>query len=148
MPPFLIGLVAGMRSMMAPAAVSWAIHFGAIDVGGGWLAILGATWLRWTLTVLTVAELIGDQLPSTPSRTDPGPFVARLVSGSVSGAAFGSAFGGPVGGAVLGCLGAIGGTLGGFRLRARLAARLGAGPAAWLEDALALAAATVTVLLA
>ena len=64
----LIGVVAGLRALSAPAVVAWA---GAL----GWLNLDG-TWAQWVahpitvavLTVLALGELITDQLPSTPSR--------------------------------------------------------------------------------
>ena len=33
--PLLIGVVAGMRAMTAPAAVSWAAYLGRLTLGGG-----------------------------------------------------------------------------------------------------------------
>ena len=34
----IIGVAAGLRTMMAPAMVSWAAHFGWLDLSGTWLA--------------------------------------------------------------------------------------------------------------
>ena len=34
----LMGVVAGLRAMTAPAAVSWAARLGIIDLSGTWLA--------------------------------------------------------------------------------------------------------------
>ena len=65
----LIGVVAGMRAMTAPAAVSWAARLGRFDLSGTWLAFLGYAWTPWILTACALGELITDQLPSTPSRT-------------------------------------------------------------------------------
>src|SRR4051812_35331882 len=88
-----IGIVAGLRAMMALAAVSWAVRLGAIALGGSRLAFLGNGWFPWIFTVLAVGELIVDQLPAPPSRTQPSAFGARLVSGALSGAAIGAAGG-------------------------------------------------------
>jgi uncharacterized membrane protein len=40
----LIGVVAGLRAMTAPAAVSWAAYLGWIDLSQSWLAFLGYSW--------------------------------------------------------------------------------------------------------
>jgi uncharacterized membrane protein len=50
-----IGIVAGLRAMTAPAAMSWAAHQGALRLGGTWLAFLGNVWTSWILTVLAPA---------------------------------------------------------------------------------------------
>jgi uncharacterized membrane protein len=142
----LIGVVAGLRTMTAPAAVSWAAHLGWLDLGGTWLAFLGYAWTPWIMSVLALVELVTDQLPSTPSRTVPMQFGARIVSGALSGAAIGVAGGSPACGLVSGIIGAIVGTLGGRAARARLAAALGNDrPAALIEDAVAIGSALLIV---
>ena len=40
----LIGIVAGSRSMMAPAAVAWAARLGWIDLGATWASFMGSLW--------------------------------------------------------------------------------------------------------
>ena len=137
-----MGIVAGLRTFMAPAAVSWAARRGAIDVEHARLAFMGFRFTPWILTLLAAAELVTDQLPSTPSRTVPPQFGARLVSGALCGATIGSGGGMAVVGALMGAVGAVTGTLGGARARARMAAALGNDrPAALIEDAIALGAA-------
>ncbi|MET0622270.1 MAG: DUF4126 domain-containing protein [Pyrinomonadaceae bacterium] len=138
----LIGVIAGLRTMTAPAAVAWAIYLGRLDVSGTWLAFLGNVWARWILTLFALVELVVDQLPSTPSRTVPVQFGARIASGALSGAAVGAAGGSWVGGMVAGVVGAVVGTLGGSAARARLAAAFGSDrPAAFIEDAVAVGGA-------
>ena len=73
----LIGIVAGLRAMTAPAAVSWAAALGWLNLDGSWLAFLGYRYTPYILTLLALAELVTDQLPSTPSRTVPMQFCAR-----------------------------------------------------------------------
>ena len=142
----LIGVVAGLRTMTAPAAVSWAAQLGWLDLGGTWLAFLGYAWTPWIMSVLALGELVADQLPSTPSRTVPMQFGARIVSGVLSGAAIGVAGGSPACGLVSGIIGAIVGTLGGRAARARLAAAFGNDrPAALIEDAVAIGSALLIV---
>jgi uncharacterized membrane protein len=137
-----IGIVAGLRAMTAPTAMSWAAYLGWLDLTGTWLAFLGRTLTRWVLTALALVELVTDQLPSTPSRTVPVQFGARILAGALSGAAIGAARGAIVGGLLAGGIGAVIGTLGGRALRARLATALGSDrPAALIEDAVALGGA-------
>jgi uncharacterized membrane protein len=139
---FLIGIVAGLRSMTAPAAVSWASYLGRLHLGGTWLAFLGYRLTPWILALLALGELVADQLPSTPSRTAPLGFGGRIVTGALSGAAVGTAGGTMLGGAIAGIAGAVIGTLGGHAFRARLAAAFGNDrPAAFIEDAIAIAGA-------
>jgi uncharacterized membrane protein len=138
----LIGVIAGLRAMTAPAAVAWATYFGYLDLSGTWLSFLGNVWARWILTALALVELVADQLPSTPSRKMPMPFGARILTGSLSGAAIGTAGGSWVVGLIAGAVGAVVGTLGGHAFRARLASAFGSDrPAAFIEDAVAVGGA-------
>jgi uncharacterized membrane protein len=141
-----IGIVAGLRAMTAPAAVSWAAYLGWLKLDQSPLAFMGYTWTPWIITVLAVAELITDQLPSTPSRTVPIQFATRILSGALTGAALGIVAGSLVIGAVLGAVGAVIGTLGGRAARAALARKFGNDrPAALLEDVVAVGAALLVV---
>jgi len=134
----LIGMIAGLRAMTAPAAISWAASLGWLDLSGTWLAFFGSSWAPWIFTVLAVGEFITDQLPSTPSRKVPVQFGARILSGAVCGAAIGVAAGSMGLGAAAGAIGAVLGTLGGHAVRAQLASRFGRDlPAALIEDAVA-----------
>ena len=65
---FLIGVIAGLRSMTAPAAVSWAARLGWLHLENTPLAFLGFPSTPYILTVLAIGELIADKLPKTPSR--------------------------------------------------------------------------------
>jgi uncharacterized membrane protein len=139
---FLIGVVAGLRAMTAPAAVSWAAHLGWLKLGSTPLAFLGYTVTVTIFTVLAIAELVTDQLPSTPSRTVPLQFGTRLVVGALTGGAIGASGGSLVTGAIAGIVGAIVGTLGGRAARGQLAAAFGSDrPAALIEDAIAIGGA-------
>ncbi len=138
----LIGIVAGLRAMTAPALVSWAAHLGWLDLNGTWLSFLGNFWARWILTLFALVELVTDQLPSTPSRTVPVQFGARIATGALSGAAIGAGNGTIIGGLLAGIVGAIIGTLGGREFRARLAKAFGSDrPAALIEDVVAIGGA-------
>lgn len=144
----VLGVVAGLRAMTAPAAVAWAAALGWLDLSGTWLAFLGTGWAALLLTIIAVVELVTDQLPSTPSRKVPQQFGARLVTGAVSGAALGLPYGYWLAGLVCGIVGAVIGTLGGAKLRAVLAASFGKDPpAAFIEDAVAIGVALAVILL-
>jgi uncharacterized membrane protein len=129
---FLIGVIAGLRSLTAPAAVSWAARLGWLPLGNTWLAFLGFAYTPYIFTALALGELVADKLPKTPSRKAPGPFLFRIVSGAVCGAAL---TGGQAGG--------IAGTLGGYEFRARLVKAIGGKdfPIALLEDVIAVGGA-------
>ncbi len=143
----LLGVVAGLRAMTAPAAVSWAAYLGWLDLSGTWLAFLGSIWATVILTLLALVELVTDQLPTTPSRTVPVQFGARVLTGALSGAAVGTAGGSLAGGLIAGVVGAVVGTLGGRAFRARLASAFGSDrPAAFIEDAVAVGGALLIVL--
>lgn len=138
----LIGIVAGLRTVMAPAAIAWAARFGWLDLHASWLAFLGYRWTPWVLSVLAIGELINDKLPNTPSRKVPPQFAARIVSGALCGAAIGIGGGHWFLGMLLGGIGAVIGTLGGAAFRANLArAFVNDRPAALVEDAVAIIAA-------
>jgi uncharacterized membrane protein len=140
----LFGVVAGLRTFTAPTAVAWVVHFGRLDLTGSWLAFLGNAWARWILTALALVELVGDQLPTTPSRRVPLQFTLRLISGTLSGAAVGASAEHALGGALAGLVGAVLGTLGGSWARARLAGALHSDhPAALIEDVVAIGGAVL-----
>jgi uncharacterized membrane protein len=143
----LIGVIAGLRAMTAPAAVAWGAHLGLIPLQGTPLAWLGGAVAPWVFTVLAVLELVSDQLPKTPSRKVPVQFGTRILSGAFCGAAIGMVGGAWIGGAIAGAVGAVIGTLGGADARGRLAKAFGKDlPAALIEDLVAVGGAALIVL--
>jgi uncharacterized membrane protein len=144
---FLIGVVAGLRSMTAPAAVSWAARLGWLHPEATWLAFLGFAATPYVVSVLAIGELINDKLPKTPSRKAPAPFIARIVIGALCGAALGASGQVLIGGLLAGALGAMAGTLGGYEFRTRLVRAIGGNdlPIALLEDAIAIGGAVLIV---
>lgn len=135
----LIGVVAGLRSVTAPAAVAWAALLKWINLDGTWVSWLGHPVTVAVITVLAVLELIADKLPATPDRTAVVSFTARIVLGAFAGAVIGTAWGYTWGGLGAGVVGAVLGTLGGYEARTRLAAARDGHdlPIALLEDAVA-----------
>ena len=109
----------------------------------------GSLWTAIVATILAAAELVADQLPTTPSRKTVGPFAARVLVGALTGAAIGTPSGAWLVCAVLGAIGGVVGTLGGAAVRAQLAGAFGADrPAALIEDVVTIVAAALIVVAA
>ncbi len=143
----VFGIIAGLRSMLAPAAASWAASLGILHIEGTPLAFMGYRYTPIILTVLAVGELIADKTSFIPSRKSPPSFIFRIVSGAVCGATVGASVHSLVVGAILGMVGAVGGTLGGYAARAKLAALFGRDlPAALIEDVSAIVVLCLMVL--
>jgi len=140
---FLIGVVAGLRSLTAPAVVSWGARIGWLHLENTWLAFLGATITPYILSLLAIGELISDKLPKTPSRKAPAGFATRVVTGALCGAALGAPSQALVGGLLAGVIGAGVGTLGGYEARSRLVRAIGGKdfPIALIEDVIAIGGA-------
>jgi uncharacterized membrane protein len=136
----LIGVIAGLRSLTAPALVSWAAFLGWINLHGTWASWMGNIITVVILSLLAVAELVNDKLPKTPARTAPPVFAARIIMGAFAGAVIGTVWGAKWGGLGAGIVGAVLGTLGGYQARTRLVAATGGKdlPIALLEDAVAI----------
>jgi uncharacterized membrane protein len=144
--PLLIGVIAGLRAMTAPAAISLAARAGRLNLATTRLAFLGYAYTLWIFTVLALVELVTDQLPTTPSRTVPIQFGTRILMGGLTGGAIAASGGALAVGVIAGMVGAVIGTLGGRALRGRLAAALGSDrPAAVIEDLVALGGAFLIV---
>ena len=138
---FLIGVLAGLRSLTPPAATAWGGHWGWFKLPRllGWV---GTTPAVAIFTVLALVELCTDKLPRTPPRTAPAGFCARILMGAFAGACLITAAGrGALLGVLLGALGAVAGTLGGYHARSGLAKLFNSPdlPIALTEDILTLA---------
>ena len=143
---FLIGVIAGLRAMTAPAVVSWAARLGWLHVENTWLAFLGFAATPYILSVLAIGELIADKLPKAPSRKAPPGFITRILTGALSGAAISAGSSWTIG-LVAGAIGAIIGTLGGYEFRVRLVKATSGKdlPIALLEDVIAIGGAFLLV---
>lgn len=133
-----IGVIAGLRSLTAPAVVAWAAVLHWINLNGTWASWLAHPVAVTIVTILAVGELITDKLPKTPSRTAPPSFAGRIALGAFAGAVIGTAWGFTWSALGAGIIGAVLGTLGGYQARTRLVASHGHDlPIALLEDAVA-----------
>jgi uncharacterized membrane protein len=135
----LIGVVAGLRALTPPAVVAWGAALGWLPVEGTWAGWVGHPITVTILTILLVVELITDQLPSTPSRTTPPQFGARLLTGAFAGAVIGAGWHYTFSSIGAGVIGAVLGTMGGYSARKTLVEKNGGHdlPVALTEDAIA-----------
>jgi uncharacterized membrane protein len=146
----LIGFVAGLRALTPPAVVAWGALLNWLPVDGTWAEWVGHPITVTVLTILLVVELVTDQLPSTPSRTVPPQFIARLVTGAFAGAVIGAGWHHTFSSAGAGVVGAVLGTLAGYRARSGLVERNGGHdlPVALTEDTVAVLGGFAVVALA
>ena len=134
----LIGVVAGLRSLTAPAVVAWAAFLHWINLSHTWASWVGHLVTVIVFTLLAAGELVVDKLPKTPPRIAPPSFAARIISGAFSGAVLGTAWGYTWSALGAGAVGAALGTVGGYEARTRLTSARGHGTAiAVVEDAVA-----------
>jgi uncharacterized membrane protein len=139
---FLIGVIAGLRAITAPAVVCWGAHLGWLHLEGTKLAFLGHPITLVIITLMAIGEIINDKLPKTPARTSAGGLIPRILFGGFSGAAVAISVGeGVVVGAILGIVGALVGTYAGYHIRHAIVtkANLPDLPVALLEDVIAIA---------
>ena len=121
----LIGVVAGLRAFTAPAVVAWAAFLHWINLDGTWASWMGHWATVAVLTVIAVAELISDKMPTLPSRKSAPQFLVRLATGAFAGAVLGTAWGYRWGSLGAGLIGAVIGTVVGYAARTRLVAANG-----------------------
>jgi uncharacterized membrane protein len=141
----LVGVLAGLRSMMPLAAVSWAAATSRLNLSRSWLAFLGYWVTPFVLSTIAMAELVVDQLPSTPSRKVPIQFGTRILTGGAAAAILGIPSTQWITTLVLGAIGAIIGTYVGAMARGWLAVKLGDHAAAVVEDVFAISLAALVV---
>jgi uncharacterized membrane protein len=128
-----LGVLAGMRSMSAPALLSHSLaKKPSKALGKSRLRFLQSPTAATVLKVMAGGEMVGDKLPGAPDRTAPPVLGGRIVSGALVGAATYKAAGGkPLAGALFGSLAAIGATYGALALRKRLGRASGLPDPVW-----------------
>ncbi|WP_018622116.1 DUF4126 family protein [Spirosoma luteum] len=121
---FQIGVIAGIRTMTAPALVSYKLAHTKLNRSAGptlqdsKLHFLTSKTTTNVLAVMAVGELIADKLPGAPDRTGQPQVWGRIGSGALSASALTGADGNsaPIG-AVVGALGAVAGSVAFYQLR-------------------------------
>jgi uncharacterized membrane protein len=115
-----LGFVAGLRSQTPFAVLSLLRHGNAEDHASlsSPLQYLNTPAARVITSILALGELVGDKLPSTPSRLAPAPLAGRLIIGTLVGWAISrQANQSPILGAILGAVGAASGSVAGYYAR-------------------------------
>ncbi len=121
----LLGTLAGLRSMAAPAVLGQLSRKGALAGVTNGLAPLTKARFASLATFLAVGELIADKLPITPNRTAVGPLLGRAFTGGMSGAVLCSAKKrSPLLGASIGAAAAVGTAFAAYELRKRVGRKL------------------------
>ncbi len=116
-----IGIVAGLRAMTAPAAISWGAYLGWLNLHGSPLSFMGSVVAVAIFSLAAIGEYVNDKLPKTPARTAPPQLIARILMGGLSGACLCASAGQSlIVGALLGGIGSLIGTFGGYQARTRL----------------------------
>ncbi len=121
----LIGFFAGLRTLTPPAFTAWAVHFGWLKLSPP-LSLIGSLPSAIILTLLALAELVVDKLPSTGKRTAAPGLIGRALTGALTGACVAVAGAETaLTGAALGAIGGVVGAFVGYEVRSRLVKFLG-----------------------
>jgi uncharacterized membrane protein len=144
----LLGVVTGMRTMTAMAALCWFAYRGDLPLEDTWAFWAGKLVTAIIFSVLALGEYVVDKLPKTPNRTAPPLLLARVLMGGLVGAIVAAGLNGSeFEGVILGVGGALIGTFGGFLVRREIVLRLGSKdwPVALIEDASAILCAVMAM---
>jgi uncharacterized membrane protein len=113
-----LGVLAGMRSMAAPAVLGRLSRNGSLAAVKGPLTVITKPGFAGAAMLLSLGELVADKLPITPNRTAAGPLLGRALMGGLSGAAVCSSKRRSVPiGAFIGAAAAIAAAYGAYELR-------------------------------
>lgn len=138
---FGIGVVAGLRSLLAPAVLTWTARKKFVNRSFPFAGVVSRPVSK-KMIKLAAGELLADKLPFTPNRISPGPLAVRLASGAACGAAVSFlARQSAKEGALLGGAGALAGAFGGYYARRSFSRSYPDFAVALVEDALAVALA-------
>ena len=119
-----LGVVAGMRSMAAPAILGRLSRTRCLKEGCA--TTFEKPVIAHSLLALAIGEFVFDKLPFMPKRTQTGSLIARMASGAICSALFCSALKrSPVMGAFAGASAALGGTYAFYELRRAATEELG-----------------------
>ena len=141
---FLIGLLTGLRSMTPIAVLCWMTMLGRVpavhDSMHGWMSFVANRISVAVFSLAALAELVGDKLPNTPSRTQAPGLIARIVFGALCASILAATSEySIIAGILLGAFGVLAGTFAGWFVRTRAVSALRCPdlPIALLEDAIA-----------
>jgi uncharacterized membrane protein len=141
-----IGIVAGLRSLTAPAVAAWAAHLDWLNLHGSPFAFMESTAAVAIFSLLAIGELVADKLPMIPKRTSPAPLMARIATGGLCGACLCAAAEiSLIAGALLGGIGSIVGAFLGYGIRRRLDLHIKDPVVAFCEDVVAVGLALFLV---
>lgn len=119
-----LGVMAGMRSMSAPAFMAHYYARKRPRQRGPIVQWLQSRTTRRSLTALSAGELVADKLPFLPARTQPPSLAGRVVSGAFAGAALADSSPSPRWRlALLGAVASLASTFGFYALRQRAVRR-------------------------
>jgi uncharacterized membrane protein len=114
----LLGALAGVRSMAAPAVLGQLSRKGALADLSGTLAFVRSPLFLPASGLLALGEAAADKLPLMPNRTAAGPLLGRALTGGISGAVVCSAKKRPpLIGALMGAAAAVAAAYGAYALR-------------------------------
>jgi len=121
-----LGVVAGMRSLAAPAALSRHLAHDPTVPGNRLELLLTHPSAPRVLGLASAAEHVADKLPFIPDRTDPGPLAGRMAAGALCGFVLARRAGeSSATGAIVGALAAAAATFAAHRLRRALTEDVG-----------------------
>ena len=151
-PPFTaavtLGAVSGMRSMMAPAVISWAARRNGLDLESTPFSAFKGPGIGRTAAALALGELVADKMPFIPNRTNDMALLTRAVSGGAAGAAlFKARRHSMIVGGLVGAAAAVGAAYATFYLRKKAAQYFDVSDraVALVEDGLALTAGLIAI---
>jgi len=84
---FFIGCICGLRSMMGPALLCWAVAIGWLDFHHSILAFLSFRSILILFSLLALGEMVLDKAPGIPLRISSGGLFVRFASGAFCGVA-------------------------------------------------------------
>lgn len=145
---FMIGFICGLRALTAPAVVAWAARLGWTDLTNTPLHFMRSAVAVAVFTLFAIGELIGDQLPSEPNRTDLSGLIPRILLGALCGACLVASQSQSIAvGCLSGAAGSVAGAFGGFHARRYFVINLKIRDfiIATLEDAIAIGAGILIV---
>lgn len=138
---FLMGLVAGQRSMAPLSALAGAARRGTLPHDTPGARLMASPLFATGGVVMAAAEMAGDKMKSAPDRTVVLGLLARTITAGFAGATLAPARR-PIAGAALGIGAALASSYAGLAARKWAMRRWGQTPTGFVEDALVQAAAT------